>query len=227
MSYIWQDFNIKPFPAETIVFRDGLFCPEISTLESPVISKNYDLPVHYIYVGNLSGHNVLNIDINENVKNQKIFLSVNVKTENITDFEIVIKNSGMDSNITCFIVLENYGNLTYNIYAHHLCRKTGILVKNRLVAYKNSVSKLNGVANIYKYCEDCNSNIEFSAMAEKDAKIIFSPQQKISAEPGFAAHSANIARPNDQQIEYLHTAGLTDPEILSVMREAFINNTDF
>ena len=112
MSYIWQDFNIKPFPAETIVFRDGLFCPEISTLESPVISKNYDLPVHYIYVGNLSGHNVLNIDINENVKNQKIFLSVNVKTENITDFEIVIKNSGMDSNITCFIVMENYGKYT-------------------------------------------------------------------------------------------------------------------
>ena len=96
-----------------------------------------------------------------------------------------------------------------------------------MLAYKNSVSKLNGVANIYKYCEDCNSNIEFSAMAEKDAKIIFSPQQKISAEPGFAAHSANIARPNDQQIEYLHTAGLTDPEILSVMREAFITNPDF
>ena len=45
MSYIWQDFNIKTFPAETVVFRDGVFCPELSTLESPVIDKNYDLKV--------------------------------------------------------------------------------------------------------------------------------------------------------------------------------------
>ena len=95
------------------------------------------------------------------------------------------------------------------------------------MAYKNSISKLNGVANIYKYCENCDSNIEFSAIAEKNAKIIFSPQQKISAEPKFAAHSANIARPTAPQIEYLHGAGLTDPEIHDVMREAFINNPDF
>ena len=52
MSYIWQDFNIKTFEAETVVFRDGVFCPELSTLESPEISSNYDLPIHFIYVGN-------------------------------------------------------------------------------------------------------------------------------------------------------------------------------
>ena len=79
MSYIWQDFNIKTFPAETVVFRDGVFCPELSTLDNPVLDKNYDLPVHYIYVGELTGENNLDIIINENVKNQKIFLSFKVK----------------------------------------------------------------------------------------------------------------------------------------------------
>ena len=78
MSHIWQDFNIKTFPAETVVFRNGVFCPELSTLESPVIDKNYDLPVHFIYVGELSGKNNLNITINENVKNQKIYISGNM-----------------------------------------------------------------------------------------------------------------------------------------------------
>ena len=30
MSYLWQEFNIKTFPAETLVFRNGLFCEELS-----------------------------------------------------------------------------------------------------------------------------------------------------------------------------------------------------
>ena len=226
MSYIWQDFNIKTFPAETVVFRDGVFCPEFSTLESPVIDKNYDLPIHFIYVGELSGENTLDINILENVKNQKIFLSAKVKVKNNADIHINIKNSGFGSDINGFFVIENHGNLNFDLDAHHLCRNTGISVKTKLLAYKNSVSRLSGTANIYKYCEDGRSNIAFSALAEQDAKIIFMPQQKISAIPESAAHSANIAHYTDPQIEYLHESGLTDLEIKTVLREAFMNDTD-
>ena len=227
MAYIWQDFNIKTFPAETVVFRDGVFCPELSTLESQIIDKNYDLPIHYIYVGELIGENILEINVPENVKNQKIFLSVNITVNKISDFNIIIKNSGMNSDIRCFIVLQNHGNLTFDINTHHLCKNTGIFVKTRLIAYKNSTSKLSGAAHIYQYCENCDSDINFSAMAENSAKIQFSPIQRISAIPKSAEHSANIFEMTRPQIEYLHESGLSDNEINSVMRDAFINNTDF
>ena len=227
MTYIWQDFNIKTMLAETIVFRDGEFCPELSTLDSAQISKNYDLPVHYIYVGELVGKNVLEINIPENVKNQKIYLSVRVTVNSIADFNILIKNSGLDSNVRCFIVLENHGNLNFDINTHHLARNTGIFAKTRLLAYKKSVSNLSGAAHIYQYCENSRSGIDFSAMADNNAKIIFKPIQKISAIPDSAEHSANIAEVSAPQVEYLHESGLNDAEIKSVMRDAFINNTDF
>ena len=227
MSYIWQDFNIKTFPAETIVFRNGVFCPELSTLSTPVIDKNYDLPIHIIYVGELVDKNKLDIIINENVKNQQIYLSAKVNIKKSAELDVVIKNSGFGSNLHGFIVIENKNDINLDINAHHLCRNTGIFIKTRLLAYKNSVSKLSGTAHIYKYCEECRSDINLSAMAEKSAKIIFMPVQKISAVPESAEHSANIAEYNQPQIEYLHQAGLTDNEIKNVLHEAFINEVDF
>ncbi len=227
MSYIWQDFNIKTFPAETIVFRDGSFCPELSTLDSPEISKNYDLPIHIIYVGELAGKNNLDINIHENVKKQVIFLSARVSINSITDFSISVKNNGMGSELRGFVVIQNRERVKFNVDAHHLAVNTGIFIKTRLVAYKNSVSEINGTAHIYKYCENARSDIQMSAIADNDAKIIFRPTQKISSVPESAAHSANIAHYNTPQIEYLHQSGLNDSDIDNVLKEAFINDIDW
>ena len=227
MSYIWQDFNIKTMPAETIVFRDGVFCPELSTLSLPEISKNYDLPVHIIYVGELVGKNNLDINIHENVKNQAIFLSARVTVNSIADFSILVKNSGVGSELRGFVVIQNHGNVKFNADAHHLAVNTGIFIKSRLVAYKNSTSEINGTAHIYKYCENARSDIQMSAIAEKGAKIIFRPAQKISSVPESAAHSANIAHYTAPQIEYLHQSGLNDADIDNVLKEAFVNDIDW
>ena len=56
---MWNEFNIKTFPAETIVYRDGLYCPELSTIDNENVNKKYDLPVHIIYVGELKDKNLL------------------------------------------------------------------------------------------------------------------------------------------------------------------------
>lgn len=226
MSYIWQDFNIKTFRAETVVFRDGVFCPEFSTLDGPVIDKNYDLPVHFIYVGEILGDNNLDIVINENVKNQKIYLSGKIKVLNNARLNFSIKNSGIDSDLRGFFIIENHGVFNCNLDAYHLCRKTGIFIKTRVLGYKNSESNLNGTAHIYKYCENCRSDINFSAMLEDNAKITFLPVQEISAIPDTASHSASIAQYNAPQIEYLHQSGLTDIEVRIALREAFMNDID-
>ena len=77
MSYMWNEFNIKTRPAETIVFRDGVYCGELSTLENAPINTKYDLPVHIIYVGEIAGENRL--DVLVGVENQEVIISANVK----------------------------------------------------------------------------------------------------------------------------------------------------
>ena len=118
MSYMWENFNIKPIPAETIVYRNGEYCPDLSTINNGPINKNYDLPVHIIYVGEIDGKKQLNIDVN--VENQKVYLSVNIKNKKPAFFNVFIKNTGKNSKIYGHILLDNHDSLTYDCTAHHL-----------------------------------------------------------------------------------------------------------
>ena len=222
MSYMWENFNVKQIRAETIVYRDGKYCADLSTLPDGPIDKNYDLPVHIIYVGEIIGENQLNIDLN--VDNQNVYLSVNIKNKKPAFLNIFIKNTGKNSEIRGHVLLDNYDDLTYECTAHHLSAQTGIFIQNRLIANKNSNSKLSGTAIIDKDCPNCNSDIDFSAISDKNAKIQFLPAQRISSVPESAGHSASVYTPKPIQIQYLRESGLGRDEINNVMREAFINN---
>ncbi len=222
MSYMWENFNIKPVPAETIVYRDGVFCPELSTIESGKIEKHYDLPVHIIYVGEIAGEHRLNIDLN--IPNQRAFLSVNIKNKMPAFFNIFIKNTGKNSEIRGHIMLDNYTNLVYDCVANHGATNTGISLQNKLIAEKASISKLSGVAIINKNCENCDSDIKFAAIAENDARIEFLPAQRISSIPNHADHGATIYTPKPIQIDFLRMAGLSTNELKNVLQNAFMND---
>ena len=222
MSYIWNEFNIKTFPAETIVFRDGVYCPELSTLEYKPINKNFKLPVHIIYIGEIAGKNDLNIDLG--AENQKVIVTIKIKNEKPAFFNIFIKNTGKNSEINANVAIKNYSELNYKCTANHLYKNTAILIKNKILAGKNSKSILSGNAIINKDCIDCISDVGFSAMVEKNAKIEFLPEQNIAAIPKSAEHSANIYRGTDAQILYLRQAGLGIIEIDDVLKEAFLND---
>ena len=221
MSYMWENFNIKPFPAETIVYRDGIYCSELSTIKNGPINKNYDLPVHIIYIGEITDKHRLDIDVN--IPNQKVYLSVNIKNKKPAFFNIFIKNTGKNSDVHGHIILDNYDNLTYDCSAHHMSENTGIFLQNKLIANKNTISKLSGLTNIYKNCKNCNSDITFAAIADKTAKIEFLPAQRISSIPQNAGHNASIYQPKPIQIQYLRESGLGEIEIKNVIQEAFIN----
>ena len=98
------------------------------------------------------------------------------------------------------------------------------MLQHKLIANKQSISKLSGVAIIDKNCPNCNSDINFAALSDRDAKIEFLPAQRISSVPDAAGHSASIYSPKTVQIEYLRGAGLSTLEITKVMREAFMND---
>lgn len=221
MSYMWSEFNIKTFPAETIVFRDGVYCPELSTLEYAPINKKYELPVHIIYIGEITGK--CRLDINVGVDNQKIVLSAKITNKTPAFLNIFIKNAGKNSEITGSVIMENYSELDYDCNARHLAENTTIAIKNKLLASKTSVSKLSGVAIIDKHCINCKSDIGFTAMAEQGAKIEFLPAQRISAEPIAADHSAAMYEPTEFQIQYLRQAGLGTFEVRDALKEAFTN----
>ena len=139
MSYMWNEFNIKTFPAETIVYRDGKYCPDLSTIKSGQIDKKYDLPVHIIYVGEIIDKNDLFIDIN--IENQPVFLSVDIKNKKPAFLNIFIKNTGKNSELRGHVFVENFDHLDLNINAGHFYKNTGILVHTKIIAHKNTYSK--------------------------------------------------------------------------------------
>ena len=224
MSYMWNEFNIKTFPAETIVFRNGEYCADLSTLPNAPINKNYDLPVHIIYVGEIAGEN--NLEISVGAENQKVCVSVNAKNILPAFLNIFIKNAGKNSEILGHVMLENNSELNYECRAEHLYENTAILIKNKILAGKNSDSKLIGTAKINRDCLMCKSDIAFSALLDTNAKIDFMPAQNILSEPVFADHSAGIYTPKENQILYLRGAGLSGAEIDIAIREAFMNDFD-
>lgn len=222
MSYMWDEFNIKTFPAETIVYRDGVFCQDLSTIENTDLDKKYDKPIHIIYVGEITGD--CNLNINIFVENQPVFLSVNVKNKKPAFLNIFIKNAGKKSDFRGHVMLQNYDNLKFNCTAEHTAPDSSILVKTKLLAHTNTISKLSGTAIIDKNCTGVNSDIAFSALADKTARIEFMPAQRIHAVPNTADHSASIYQPSAPQIEYLREAGLTVAEVDNALKEAFLND---
>ncbi len=228
MSYLWQEFNIKTFPAETLVFRNGVFCPDLSEYQSieydpekNIIktTKISNLPIHIIYIGEIAGKIDINIDIN--IKKSRVFMTAKIHNKKPAFLNIFIKNTGKNSFFNGKIIAKNTGILEINETAEHESSNTGIFLKNRVVAYKNSETILKGYTKIKKGAKDCDSDISFSVLADEKAKITMMPTQYINSVPKTASHAASIYKPSDNQIYYLKTSGLSEKEIKKILEDAF------
>ena len=209
-------------PAETLVYCDGLFHDELSTLKNCDISQKYDLPVHIIYLGEIDNEHTLNININ--VDDQPVFLTVNIENKKPAFLNIFIKNTGKNSELRGHILLKNYSDLVFNCEAQHKESNTGILLQTKLIGFANSFSKLSGTAIINKNCENTKSDISFAGLVDKTARVKFRPTQKIMSVPDKAEHSAYMFHGSDAQINYLRSSGLGTQEVTQVLNEAFMND---
>lgn len=232
MSYLWNEFNIKTFPAQTIVFKDGIFAPELSTLSEFVsdnvitIDTNYDLPIHIIYVGDIAGNKDLFININSGVS-QNVFMSGKIISKNPALLQIFIKNAGKNSVFSGKILTQNYSELKTNISAEHMSENTTILIENRVIAHSGSNTELFGTAKIQENAISCDSDIKFSALCAPYIKrILFAPEQRIKSIPSTADHSSDIFKGGIHQIQYLRESGLGSIQIKDVLEESF-SNFDF
>lgn len=230
MSYLWQEFNIKTFPAETLVFRDGVFYEDLSDYENIEfdseknlisVNKTPKLPIHIIYIGEIAGDINLNIDIN--AENSNIVMDLKTTNKTPAFLNIFIKNTSKNSVFNGYIIDKNYDKLKINVIGQHLNENTGIFVKTRDAAYKNTLTDLQGCAKIEKNAINSDSDISFSVMADKDAKIILKPTQYINSVPKNAVHNSSLYKPNQNQINYLCESGLGEIEIKKVLEEAFLN----
>jgi len=231
MSYLWQEFNIKTFPAETLVFRDGFFCPDLSEYKTVDIDTEKNLvsvqktsktPVHIIYIGEIAGKNELNIDIN--CEKRRVFATFKISNKKPAFLNIFIKNAGKKTYFDGKIIAKNTSILEISEFGEQLSSNTGIFLKNRVIAGKNSETVLKGVAKIEQGAEDSDSDISFSVLADESARITMQPIQYISVIPKSAGHSAALYRPTDNQIMYLRTAGLSGDEIKQIMEDAFLES---
>ena len=221
---MWNEFNIKTFPAETIVYRDGNYWPELSTIpETENISSKYDLPIHIIYTGQLVRENTLNINLT--ASDQPVFLSINTENKFPAFLNIFIKNAGKNSEIRGHIMLKNYSDLVVKILAEHEQSDTGILLQTKIIGEKNSFSKISGTAIINKNCDNTKSDIRFAGHAsDESAKIRFIPSQRISSVPDFAEHSAYMFHGTPAQELYLRESGLSGREVQDALIESFKND---
>lgn len=218
---MWDEFNIKTFAAETIVYRDGVYCADLSTLPCAPVDTRHDLPVHIIYIGEIAGKNDLNIEIKAN--NQPVFLDVNVKNKKPAFLNIFIKNTGKNSEIRGHVLLENNDIMNFDCRGVHGAPNTGILIQTNIIGARNSISKLSGATVIECGAPECISDISFCAMCDAGARVEFMPAQYISSVPTSAGHSASLYSPGAPQIQYLHESGMSKKETDDALREAFRN----
>lgn len=224
MSYIWDKFNIKTFPAETLVYCNGVFQEQFSTLsETDTFMKKLDLPIHIIYVGKIVGENTINIKLF--AQNQPIFLSINTENNFPAFLNIFIKNTGKNSEIRGHIMCKNSSDLSIKLVAEHDAPNTGILMQTKVIGNKDSYSRLSGAAYINPNCPNVKSDIILSGYAtDTTAKIKFVPQQRIFSVPDSAEHSASMFNIKPAQENYLRSAGLSGAEVKDVMLESFMND---
>ena len=227
MSYLWQEFNIKTFQAETLVFKDGVFCPDLSDYKDIEYKKNTisvnktkKLPIHIIYVGEIN--NNIDLNININAVDTKIIMTFKTVCKKPAFLNIFIVNNAKNSVFDGKIIIKNHSDLKININTEQNCEKTGIFVKTKVAAYKNSKNYMQGIAKINKNAIECDSDISFSCLADEKSIITMKPVQYISSVPKNASHSASIYKPTENQIYYLKTSGLSDNEIKNVLEEAFL-----
>ena len=227
MSYLWQEFNIKTFIAETLVFRNGVFCEELSDYKSAVfknntitINKESDLPIHIIYVGEIDGDIDFNIDIIAG--NNNVIMTNKISNKKPAFLNIFVKNAGKKSVFNGKIIVKNKNSLKIRVTTQHLCENTGIFMNTKVVAYKNTETDLAGSAIIEKNVPHCDSDVSFMVMADDNAKIILKPMQYIKSVPTSAKHSAALYKPNENQITYLRMSGLSGAEIKEVLENAFL-----
>ena len=229
MSYLWQEFNIKTFEAETLVFRDSVFYPELSDYKNIEFNNNKNiisinktpkLPIHIIYIGEISGN--IDLTININTDNTDVIIDFKTICKKPAFLNIFIKNTGKNSVLNGKIIIKNYSELKINITGEHLKDKSDIFVKTKVAAYKNSKNYLTGSAKIEKNARNCSSDISFSCIADENSFITIKPVQYINSVPKNASHSASIYKPNENQIYYLKTSGLSDIKIKNILEDAFL-----
>ncbi|MDR0804069.1 MAG: hypothetical protein LBO08_03220 [Rickettsiales bacterium] len=212
MNYLWQEFNIKTFPANTIVYLDGILRDDLSDNSDP------NLPTHVIFVGDISGNHKLEI-----INSQ--FLTVKIKVKKTAFLDIFIKNTEKNNNISANLVCFNESSLKVGIKACNFTKNTEIFVKAKILAGSGSETDLLAAAEIAKSAPGAKSDVFLSAMCAPDIKSLrFHPAQIISSIPDSAQHSADIFAGTPQQIQYLGESGMTNAEIKAVLEESFINS---
>ena len=235
MQYLWEAFNIKTFPANTIVLVDGKYKQELSDFEDDLfdiktsktntninIKNRGKLPFHIIYVGSISGDSEISVNLVSPKTN--VFITGKINIEKPAFLKKSFQNTGNFSKIESNFLIQNKSNFKMHINAQYKRENTGILDKTKVVAHSDSVTELSGAVIIEKGSENCESKLNFSALCASDIKSIkFIPAQYINSEPKNAEHSASIWRGTPAQIEYLRTSGLSGKEVDATLREAFEN----
>jgi SUF system FeS cluster assembly, SufBD len=218
MTYLFDDFkNIRTFPANTRVYRDGVIMPELC-------DNTYgpNAPLHIIHIGHISGVQNWFIDMND-VKT--VYLTARVSIDDSAKIRIEINANQENQEFDGRLFINNSGDLDLNIVANNNKSYTHVHCETKLFAMANSKNNMAGTANIPSDVIDTDSDIGFSALCAKNvASLRMAPAQRISSVPKSATHSASIYHPTAAQVKYLEMAGISDDQATDLLNKAFMED---
>ncbi|MDR3208480.1 MAG: SufD family Fe-S cluster assembly protein [Rickettsiales bacterium] len=224
MAYLFDDFkSIRTFPANTRVYRDGVFAPELSSE-----NEGAGLPLHIIHVGKITGRQDWIVDMNRTrgrraAGSANVFLTARIEVEGAAKINLEINANIAGAAFDGAVFVKNAGDLTLNVIGNNNKGGTKIACRAKLFAMAGSSGDLSGVANIPAGVPDAGTSVEFSALCRGHVKLLkMSPAQRISSVPAAAGHGASIYRPAPAQIHYLETAGLPEDEAAALLNRVFL-----
>lgn len=230
MNNIFNKFSISKIPSYEIIFNNNKLSSKIDNNFIKLKNKDIDInnnissPIHIIFVGNITEDTTINININTD--NQSVFLTSKLTNKINSELNININNNGKNSIFKGKVIIKNEFIINIKEKCQHLKENTEIILYTRIINLKNSNSKISAKASIEENLEKCISDINFSAIADKNSKIEFLPIQYIKSIPISADHSASLYKENKNQIEFLKSSGLNKTKINKILKESFTKDIE-
>jgi Fe-S cluster assembly protein SufD len=164
----------------------------------------------------------INIEVKEN--EERVYPFVWDK-EKGSEFTLSATLIGDNSSLTVLAIFLGKGNsiVTFNTDVTHIGKHTKSLTLIRSVFLDRSVFNNDGMIRIQKGAKDTNGYFDSKILLFDDAKGRSVPSLEIDENEVKAGHGSTIGRPDENQLFYLRSRGLSEKEAEKLIISGFFD----
>lgn len=157
------------------------------------------------------------------LKNVKNLQKVLFFKEGVTKEKINLKENN-DLDILGVVLGQNDARFEIDLTANYLKPNSGGKTEIRIVLQDNASCHFKGLIKIGKQAHGAKAFLAVKTLLLSDnAKIETIPSLEIEANDVSAGHAATVGRPEEEQIFYLTSRGLTKTQAENLLTEGFLS----